>query len=465
MLTYNQAIEYLESFINYEKIAAPYDQRMWKLERMDCLLGSVGNPHRGLRFIHIAGTKGKGSTAAMIASILSEAGFKVGLYTSPHLVSFRERICINGEMITEAQVCDLVTRLKPYIDEVKKHEDRLGYISFFDVYTTLGLLFFALEKVDFAVLEVGMGGRLDATNIVQPLVAVITQISYDHMISLGNTIEAIATEKAGIIKENGYVITSPQVPEALEIIRNTCEEKKARLFEVGKDIHFQKNGGPALENPPSPPFNKGGIKVSTLFIKGGIKISVSGIFGKYENLRVPLLGDHQLINAATAVGALEILRFHGFTISAEDIRTGLEKVKWPARVEIIQRNPTIILDTAHNAASAKALRDTIESNFSYEKLIFVIGTSLHKDIKGMGWHLCPVADEIILTKADSPRAMSPEDIKAELADICEDVTITQDVASALKKAKSIAGPRDLICITGSVYIAGEATQILGKARS
>ena len=433
MLTYDQAIEYLESFINYEKIAAPYDQRMWKLERMERLLRSAGDPHRGLKFIHIAGTKGKGSTAAMIASILSEAKFKVGLYTSPHLVSFRERIRINGEMISEEKVCDLVTRLKPNIDELKKHEDGLGYISFFDVYTTLGLLFFALEEVDFAVLEVGMGGRLDATNVVQPLVSVITQISYDHMISLGDTIEAIATEKAGIIKDNSYVITSPQVPEALEIIRNTCAEKKARLFEVGSDVSFQKENG--------------------LF-------GVSGIFSKYENLRIPLLGDHQLVNAATAVGALEMLRFHGFTISAEDIRTGLEKVKWPARVEIIQRNPTIVLDTAHNAASAKALRDTIESNFSYEKLILVIGTSLHKDIKGMGRHLCPIADEIVLTKVDSPRAMDPEDIKVELAGICRDVIITQNVASALEKAKSISGPSDLICITGSVYLAGEVMQIL-----
>ncbi len=445
MLTYDQAIEYLESFINYEKLAAPYDPRKWKLERMDRLLDSVGNPHRALKFIHIAGTKGKGSTAAMIASILSEAGFKVGLYTSPHLVSFRERIRMNGEMISEDRVCDLVTKLKPSIDDLKKDSDQLGHISFFEIYTTLGILFFAEEEVDFAVLEVGMGGRLDATNVVQPLVSVITQISYDHMMSLGNTIEAIAAEKAGIIKDNGYVITSPQTPEALEVIRDTCAEKRARLFEVGKDIRFEKN-----ENPPFPKGDLGGF-------------SISGIFGKYENLQIPLLGDHQLINAATAVGALEILRFHEFTISAEDIGAGLEKVKWPARVQVIQREPIIVLDTAHNAASAAALRDAIENNLSYEKLIIIIGISLHKDLKGMGRHLCPIADEIILTKVDSPRAVDPEDMKAELAGICGDVIITQDTAAALEKAKSIAGQRDLICITGSVYLAGEVMQILGEA--
>jgi dihydrofolate synthase/folylpolyglutamate synthase len=448
MLTYDQAIEYLESFINYEKIAAPYDQRMWKLERMERLLSSAGNPHYGLRFIHIAGTKGKGSTAAMIASILRAAGFKVGLYTSPHLISFRERIRINGEMISEDQVCDLVTRLKPDIDRIKKDADELGHISFFDIYTTLGILFFAEEKVDFAVLEVGMGGRLDATNVVQPLVSVITQISYDHMISLGNTIEAIATEKAGIIKDNSYVITSPQMPEALEVIKNTCAEKNARLYEVGEDVCFQKT-----KSPPLPKGDLGGFYNS---------FNISGIFDEYKNLRVSLIGDHQLINAATAVGALEMLRFHNFTISPEHIGTGLEKVKWPARVEVVSQNPTIILDTAHNAASAMALRDAIEGNFSYEKLIIIIGISLHKDLKGMGRHLCPIADKIILTRVDSPRAVAPEDMKAELAGICKDMIITQDAASALEEVRSVSGPRDLICVTGSVYLAGEVMQILGK---
>lgn len=434
MLNYDQAIEYLESFINYERLAAPYDPRKWKLERMYRLLSAVGDPHQCLRFIHIAGTKGKGSTAAMIASILRAAGFKVGLYTSPHLISFRERIRINGEMISEDQVCDLVTQIRPRVDELKRHEDQVGILSFFDVYTTLGILFFWIEKVDFAVLEVGMGGRLDATNVVQPLVSVITQISYDHTLSLGNTIESIATEKAGIIKDNGYVVTSPQVPEALEIIRSTCAEKKARLFEVGVDIHFRKDDG--------------------LF-------SVSGIFGEYGNLRMPLIGDHQLINAATAVGALELLRFHDFTITAENIRAGFEKVKWPARVEVVSQNPTIVMDVAHNEASAKALRDTIKSSFSYEKLILVMGISQHKDIKGIGRQICSIADQVILTKVNNPRALEPEDMKAELADICEDAIITQDVASALEKARSIADPTDLICVMGSVYLAGEAMQALG----
>jgi len=341
-------------------------------------------------------------------------------------------------MISEEQVCDLITRLKPGIDELRKQSDDLGHISFFDIYTTLGLLFFTEQKTDFSVLEVGMGGRLDATNVVSPLVSVITQISYDHMLSLGDTITEIAAEKAGIIKDNGYVITSPQIPEAMEVIRNESAEKKARLFEVGEDIRFRKTANSRMD--------------------------VSGIFGEYENLQVPLMGDHQLINAATAVGALEILRFHGFTISVEDVRTGLQRTEWPARVEVVQRDPVIIVDSAHNAASAEALRSAIESNFDYEKLIVVIAIAQHKDLKGMGKYLCPIADELILTKVNNPRAMKPEEMKAELAGICGDVIITQDTKSALEKAQSMAEPRDLICITGSVYLAGEIMQILERAR-
>jgi dihydrofolate synthase/folylpolyglutamate synthase len=436
MISYNEAIQYLESFIDYERIAAPYDPFGWKLERVERLLESIGNPHHDLKVIHVAGTKGKGSTSAMIASVLREAGFKVGLYISPHLVTFRERIIINDEMISKDQVCEMVERIKPNVEELRKQEDTIGNISFFDIYTALALLFFKQEQVDFTVLEVGMGGRLDATNVVTPLVSVITQISYDHMSALGNTLEAITKEKAGIIKDNSYTVTSPQEPEALQVIKNTCAEKVTTLFEVGRDIKYQKMAG--REN---------------LF-------NVSGILHRYENLRVPLLGEHQIINAATAIGALECLWFHGITIAPKSIKNGLENVKWKARVEVIEREPIIILDVAHNAASAKALRDTIKANFTYDKLILIFGISMHKDVKGMGEYLCPIADKIILTKVNNLRAIKPEDMKAELIDFHSDFILTQDTRSALETAKAIASPRDLICVTGSVYLAGEVMQIL-----
>ncbi len=434
MLNYRQAIEYLESFIDYEKFAGPYEIQKWKLERVEKLLELIGNPHHGKKFIHVAGTKGKGSTSAMIASILRSAGYKVGLYISPHLVDFRERISINGEMISEDQICQLVTQIKPHVDYLKSQEEQYGAISFFDVYTALALLYFASKDTDFTVLEVGMGGRLDATNVITPLVSVITQISYDHIQSLGNTLSAIAREKAGIIKKNGYVVSSPQEPEAINVIKNVCKEQNAKLFEVGKDISFKKN-------------NNG-------------TFNVCGIIGKYENLHLNLLGDHQLINSATAIGSLEVLSFHGYKIPDYAITDGLEKVKWRARVEVIQKDPIIILDVAHNAASAKALRDTIESNFKYDKFILVLGSSMHKDIKGMGKYLCPIADHIILTKVNNPRAMKPEDMQEELKDYCSDFIITKDVSSAFEKAKSIAGLHDLICITGSVYLAGEVMQLI-----
>jgi dihydrofolate synthase/folylpolyglutamate synthase len=436
MITYEQAIEYLESFIDYERLSAPYDPNGWKLERVERLLELVGNPHLKLKVIHIAGTKGKGSTSAIVASILKEAAYKVGLYTSPHLVTFRERIAINDDMISKEQVCEMVEYIKPYVEKLQK-EDNVGIISFFDVYTVIAMLFFEFEKVDFAVLEVGLGGRLDATNVVNPLVSVITPISYDHITILGDTLTAIAGEKAGIIKENGYVISSLQEPEALKVIKDTCEKKNAILFQVGEDIIYEKTQTGA--------FNEFGVH---------------GIFGKYDHLVVQLLGEHQIINATTAVGAIECLRFHGIEIPSSSIKSGMFNIKWKARVEVVQYNPIIILDVAHNSASAKALSDTIKNTFGYQKLILIFGIALHKDVRGMGEYLCPIADKIILTKINNLRAMTPEAIKEELMDFCDDFIITQDTQSAIQIAKSIATPLDLICITGSFYLAGEAMRIL-----
>lgn len=437
MITYEQAIEYIESFIDYERIAAPYDPFGWKLERVERLLELLDNPHKKLKVIHIAGTKGKGSTSAIISSILKSAGYKVGLYTSPHLVTFRERIAINDGMISRDQVCEMVEYVKPYVEKLRQREDTIGKISFFDVYTAIALLFFEVQKVDFAVVEVGMGGRLDATNVVKPLVSVITPISYDHMLSLGNTLTAIAGEKAGIIKENGYVVSAPQELEALKVIKDTCKQKNALLFQVGQDFVYEK----ALTGA----FNE---------------FNIYGIFGKYEHLTVQMLGEHQIINVTTAVGAIECLRFYGIKIPSMSIKEGIFNAKMRARVEVVQHNPIIIIDVAHNAASAKALSETIKKTFGYQKLILILGVSLHKDVKGMGEYLCPIADKIILTKVDNPRAMSPEAIKEELKDFHNDFIITENTQSAIQIARSMATPLDLICITGSFYLAGEAMEAL-----
>ncbi len=437
MITYEQAIEYIESFIDYERISAPYDPFGWKLERVELLLELLGNPHYRLKAIHIAGTKGKGSTSAIVSSILKSAGYKVGLYTSPHLVTFRERIVINDQMISKEQVCEMVEYVKPYIEKLRQQEGTIGKISFFDVYTAIALLFFDIQKVDFAVVEVGMGGRLDATNVVNPLVSVITPISYDHMLSLGNTLTAIAGEKAGIIKENSYVVSAPQEQEALKVIKETCKRKNSILFQVGQDFVYEKTQTGA--------FNE---------------FNVYGIFGRYEHLTVQMLGEHQIINATTALGAIECLRFHKIKIPYISIKEGISNAKLKARVEVVQYNPIIILDVSHNSASAKALSETIKKTFGYQKLILILGVSLHKDVKGMGKYLCPIADKIILTKVDNPRAMSPEAIRDELKDLYDDFIIADNAQSAIQIARSIATPLDLICITGSFYLAGEAMKAL-----
>ena len=438
-LTYKAALDYLESFIDYEKKTRyAYDPRLFNLERIRLLLASLGDPQRKLKFIHIAGSKGKGSTAAMISSILNVAGYKTGLYTSPHLVTPRERFRINSKLITESQLCELVERIQPHVDEVSKRSD-IGKLSFFEIYTAMGFLFFADEEVDFVALEVGLGGRLDATNIVEPLVSVITPISLEHTSLLGDTLTAIASEKAGIIKANGLVMSAPQKREAMEVIQRVCAEQNAQLFQVGQDITFERLNGDQ----------------SGLFFN--LQSSIFNLQSSYSRCHLPLLGAHQVVNAATAVGALELLRFHGYMLSAEQIKNGLDQTDWPARMQVVQREPTIVLDVAHSPESARILNEAIRETFAYNRLILVVGISEDKDIKGIGAQLCPIADVAILTKASNfPRAVEPMQIKQDWEEFGVNLVIKDTVASALDYASSIAEKNDLICITGSFYPLGEA---------
>ncbi|MBM3236643.1 bifunctional folylpolyglutamate synthase/dihydrofolate synthase [Candidatus Poribacteria bacterium] len=455
-LTYEAAVNYLESFIDYEKKTSyTYSPRLWNLERMRLLLNSLGEPHQKLKVIHIAGSKGKGSTAAMIYSILNTAGYKTGLYTSPHLVTPLERFRVNSKLMSENQFCELVEQFQPHIDEVNKKMD-IGKLSFFEIYTAMGFLFFAMENVDFLVLEVGLGGRLDATNVVeQPLVSVITQISLEHTNLLGDNLASIATEKAGIIKTNGLVISSPQQPEVMEVIEKSCAKQNAKLFQVGKDISFERL-------PKKRKFHDIDQSFTSFEDKPGQYFTLKSNIAEYSRCRLPLLGKHQLINAATAVGAIELLRFHGYAISEEQVKSGLEQTVWPARMQVIGREPTILLDVAHSPESARVLRESIYETFTYDKLILVVGISGDKDIKGIGAELCPIADIAILTKAsNNPRAAAPARIEQEWKDFNITLVIRNTVASALDYARSIAGKNDLICITGSFYPIGEAITLLG----
>jgi dihydrofolate synthase/folylpolyglutamate synthase len=446
-MSYPETVKYLESFINYEKIPAyPYKESL-KLERIRDFLEIIGNPQESLRCIHIAGTKGKGSTCAFITYILRQAGYKVGLYTSPHLSDFRERIRIlePGQanpkstedfegMIPPDELTGLVKRLKPSIEEYNE-SSRYGPLSFFEVYTSLAFVYFKERKVDFAVLETGLGGRLDATNVVNPLVCAITPLSYEHTQKLGNTLREIATEKAGIIKKcqsvkvskcQPIVISAPQERVAMEVIRDRCKEAGAKLYEVGKDITFQKT-------------NDG--------------FNVKGIFGEYPGLKTGLLGNHQLINASVSVGVIEALSFYNINISIDSIRGGLYNTVWPGRCEVVSQEPLVVLDGAQNVASVRALKETIKENFKYKRLILVLGISQDKDIKGICNELYDLADEVILTKADNPRATEPQVLAAHFNG--KNTRKTGNVREAKLEALRMVKKEDLVLVCGSLFVVGE----------
>jgi dihydrofolate synthase/folylpolyglutamate synthase len=462
-MTYQEALKYLQSFINYENISKwPYKESL-KLQRIKDFLAKIDNPQRTLRCIHIAGTKGKGSTCAFVAYILKEAGYKVGLYTSPHLSDFRERIRILNPkslsvpacpclslpvrqaggrqaksefegMILKDELADLVERLKPTIEQYNRNS-RHGSLSFFEVYTSLAFVYFKEKKLDFAVLETGLGGRLDATNVVEPLVVAITPISYEHTQKLGNTLREIATEKAGIIKrqkgkrkrQNLIVVSAPQKKEVIEVIRNKCKEVNAKLFEVGKDILYQ-----AINE----------------------RFDVQGIFGEYRDLKIRLLGRHQLINAEVAVGIIEALKFYNINLDIDSIRNGLYHTLWPGRCEVISRNPLIVLDGAQNVASATVLKEAVRENFKYKKLILALGISNDKDVKGICNTLRALADKVVLTRADNPRAIEPKILAKYFNG--KQVYATHSVKEAKTKVYNLATNReDLILVTGSLFVVGE----------
>ena len=417
-MTYPEAIRYLESFVNYEKIPGYPYKKSFKLRRIKDFLKSIDNPQTSFNSIHVAGSKGKGSTCAFIAYILREAGFKTGLYTSPHLSDFRERIRIlmprpassgiklkdpfEGK-ISKAELLRLVSYLRPRIGRFNKRSTS-GPLTFFEIVTVLAFVYFKKNNVEFAVLETGLGGRLDATNVVQPLVSVITPLSYEHTAILGNTLAEIAGEKAGIIKKNTIVISAPQLDEPMRVIRDKCGALNCVLRKA----------------------------VNT------------------AKCRLNLLGMHQLMNAAVA---REAVRSLNLDVRDDCIKRGLGNTVWPGRCEVVNRHPYIILDGAQNKASARAIKKTIVENFNYNKLILVLGVSNDKDIKGICSELSPIADKVILTKANSIRATNPDVLAKQFKH--KKTYITESVKAAKTLAKSLARKKDLILVTGSLFVVGE----------
>jgi dihydrofolate synthase/folylpolyglutamate synthase len=440
-MDYQSALDYVLGFADYERL--PRSAIVFDLRRIEALLQRLGNPHQLPNSIHIAGTKGKGSTAAMIASVLSRAGYHTGLYTSPHIHTLRERIQIDGKLISEAEFAQFTAQLKPEIEAVNL-DGEFGQLTTFEILTALAMAYFKENGVDFQVLETGLGGRLDATNVVEPRVSVITSISYDHTDVLGNTLSKIAKEKAGIIKPKGIVVSSPQHPEAMAVIERIAQEKEAKLIKVGQEVTWQEEGFY---------FRNKLEACSTALVKGRL--------GDYQ-LGIPLLGEHQLENAATASAALEVLIEAGVRILPDNIIEGMAQVHWPGRLQILATEPTFIVDGAHNTDSARRLREAIKKYFQFGRLILIIGSSNDKDTTGIIRELVPLTDTVIATQTHHPRAVQIPRLVAEFSRWGILAQTAQDVASAVTMAQALAETQDLICATGSLFFVAEVIEHLEK---
>jgi len=426
--SYNNALDYLYGFVDYSlKHTSELVKAEFNLDRMFELMKLLGNPEKKYPILHVAGTKGKGSTSAFMASALKQAGYTTGLYTSPHLQDFCERIQVNGQPISHAELGEIVELIKP---EVAK----IPFITTFELTTALGFLYFARRGVDVAVIEVGLGGRLDATNIVKPLVSIITSLSMDHTAVLGNTLALIAGEKAGIIKEGVPVVSSPQKEEAVQVLLKVAEKRSSQLTLVGRDWMFA--GGSA------------GLKGQDLELwqKGG----------EHVRLHIAMLGAHQVQNAATAFAALQVARKSGLRIKLTDIQKGFSQTFWPGRFEIVQQEPPVILDSAHNKDSAVKLHETLDQYFPDRKVVLIFGASEDKDVAGMFTEWKPSLGRIINTHADHPRALDPE----KLADLARQIGIPAEVspsvAAALDRALSISSETgEIVLSAGSMFVTAE----------
>lgn len=448
---YQAALDYIFNYVDYERRrSVPYTEVAWDLARARRVLRALGDPHLGLRYVHIAGSKGKGSTAANVDSILRAAGMRTGFYSSPHLHTFRERIRIDGQLIEQADVVRLLEQCKPAIEAVPG-------ITTFEIMTVLALLHFAQQQVDWVVLEVGLGGRLDATNVVTPAVSVITPISLEHTALLGDTLGQIAREKAGIIKPGVPVVVAPQAAEAMAVFQEVAAAQGSRLVVAGRDWTWQ----------------------SLADRIAGQDFSVSSEAspwpaGELTDLHTPLLGAHQLANATTAIAACAELASQGAPITAASLRRGLSQVVWPCRLEVLAApaaqlpeqdqvsgmGATVVLDSAHNDASARLLRSALGRYFAGRPLVYVLGVSNDKDAAGILAELLPGAAAAVLTRSRHPRAADPR----ELAPLAERylpgdrISVVDSVADALAQALAQTSPETVICLTGSLFIAGEARE-------
>lgn len=469
----------LEARVDLERArTVDYSAAEFNLRRMRELLGRIGNPHRRLAVIHVAGTKGKGSTAAMLAAILSAAGHRTGLYTSPHLNRVEERMAIDGQPCSPRELNQLAAQVEPAVAATDQAlhasgADGLG-LTYFEVLTAMAMLWFVQRQVDLAVLEVGLGGRLDATNVCHPRLSVITSISLDHTQQLGNTLASIAAEKAGIIKPGVPVVSCVTDQEPREVIRQIAWRQGCRLSELGVDFDFH------YRPPRGPEAGAGLASMDFRWLRGkGDSGYWRGQTGTgplsppqvYEDLPLRLWGRHQAANAATALAALREIEAAGWSVPEAAVRTGLAQVVWPARVEQLGRRPLVIVDGAHNVASIEALLRTLDESFPARRRRLIFAASHDKDCAGMLQRVVPRFDQVLLTRYQTnPRAVPPEELAAAAGagrDLGEDgrCQVFATPAEAWAEARRRSGPEDLICVAGSLFLAAELRHLILNSTS
>lgn len=436
--TYRSAVRYLNARVNHERMPnVTYSSNFFNLTRMNRLLGLLGNPQKGLRSVHIAGTKGKGSTAVMLARMLQSCGMKVGLFTSPHMLDLRERIRVNEQMIKESELTKLIATIAKAAEKLKQNEP-----TFFEILTAGAFKYFAEREVDIAIVETGLGGRLDSTNVLKPEVCAITSISLDHTGVLGETLDEIALEKAGIFKPGVPVISAPQFPSVKEVLRKAAERTNSRLQFTGEDIEFSYRFESSRTMGPH------------------TRICVGTPAVRFEHLHVPLLGDHQAVNCSVALACMAALMERGFAIDVPKAIEGLAKVKLPGRMEMVSEKPRVMVDGAHNAASIEALMRAIGQNVPYDSMVVIFGCKSEKDIAGMLRHIQLGADKVIFTPCGPLRSADPHELLATYSEMCGKMAQMADtLEGALEIAERAVSEGDLICICGSFELVGKAKRL------
>ena len=450
--TFNRAVGFLDTLSNFESLRiVRYTPENFNLERMRTLCRRLGNPHLKYPTVHVAGTKGKGSTCAMVAAMLRAAGYRVGLYASPHLVDLRERIRVldpaqdaaalpQGEMISQAEFARLTRGIEPFVSSARLRP------SWFDTFTAIAFAWFAQQEVDIAVIETGLGGRLDSTNVVEPLVTAVTSISMDHARQLGPTLAKIAAEKAGIFKPGAAPLTCEQDPEVEAVLRKTAQQNGAPLQVLGREIDFSTR-----------------FEASRMLGRHN-RICFNTDQLSFDHLAVPLLGEHQAINCGVALGVVDQLRRRGFDrVTEETCTAGLARLQLAGRMEVLRESPIVVADAAHNAASIEALLKGLGQHFRFDASVLIFGCCNDKDVGGMLERLVVGADKIIFTRIDSIRSADPRELAQQYTErFGRMAQVAESLPEALQTARRAATGDDLVCITGSFYLVGQAKKLFAR---